>query len=229
MKSQESGVRSQESSKRILIFLFAFFISLFTFHFSLFTVSYAAAVDDIVEQIQKKYKAIHDIQGTFSQTSYIKDLERIEKYSGKFFIKKSRMRWEYTKPRDEQIIIRGTDIWIYKKSEKQALRTKFSKEAYSQAPIALLGSLENLKTDFNITVIEKNTLELRPRRQIGFIKKLLLKTTSRDHLIKMFTIFDIYGNKIVVELKDVEINPGLDDSLFIFKIPPGVEVFDFNQ
>ncbi len=229
MKGKLYVIRYTLFVKKILIFLFAFFISLFTFHFSLFTVSYAAAVDDVVEQIQKKHKEIHDIRGTFSQTSYIKDLERIEKYSGKFFIKNSRMRWEYTKPRDEQIIIRGTDTWIYRKSEKQVLRTKFSKEAYSQAPIALLGGLENLQADFDITMIEKDTLELRPRRQMGFMKRLLLKTTSTDLLIKMFTIFDIYGNRIVVELKDVEINPGLDDSLFIFKIPPGVEVFDFNQ
>ncbi len=109
------------------------------------------------------------------------------------------------------------------------IRTRFSKEAYSQAPIALLGSLGNLKADFDITMIEDDTLELRPRHRMGVIKKLVLKTSSRDLLIKMLTVFDVYGNKIVIELKDVKINPGLDDALFIFKVPPGVEVFDFNQ
>jgi outer membrane lipoprotein carrier protein len=209
-------------------FLLIAFLLLLISHFSL-NIIIAATVDDVVERIQKKYAEIQDIQGRFFQTSYIKDLERVEKYSGKFFIKKpSQMRWEYKKPRDEEVIIRGSDTWIYRKSEKQVLKSKFTKGAYNQVPIALLGSLENLKADFDITMIKKDTLELKPKHQMGFIKKLIFETTSEDLLIKMFTIFDTYGNKIVIELEDVEINPGLDDSLFIFKAPPGVEVFELN-
>ena len=45
----------------------------------------------------------------------------------------------------------------------------------------------------------------------------------------MFTIIDTYGNIIMVELEQVKINPGLEDSLFIFNIPPGAEVFDMNK
>ncbi len=239
MKKQLTVDSYQLSVKRTAIF----FILLFTIHYppslfpqgntgdySLFTVVNAANVDDIVERIQKKYNVIHDIQGTFSQTSYIKDLERVETYSGKFFIKRpSQMRWKYAEPRDEEVIIRESVTWIYKKSEKQVLRTTSSKKAYSQAPIALLESLGNIKADFNTKIIEKDILELMPIRRIGIIKKLLLRISPGDFPIKMLTIFDTYGNKIVIELRDTEINSGLDDSLFTFKIPQGVEVFDFNR
>jgi len=63
--------------------------------------------------------------------------------------------WEYKAPRDEKVIVNGTDTWIYKKSQKQAVRTRFSKEAYSQVPIALLNNLENLRADFDITLLNE--------------------------------------------------------------------------
>jgi outer membrane lipoprotein-sorting protein len=68
-----------------------------------------------------------------------------------------------------------------------------------------------------------------PKRRIGFIKTLVLETGSGDFPIKMFTIFDTYGNIIMIELQDVKTNLGLDDSLFIFKTPPDAEVFDMSQ
>jgi outer membrane lipoprotein carrier protein len=189
----------------------------------------AATLDEIVEQIQKRYAEIQDIRGTFFQTSYIKDLDRIEKYKGRFFIKKpSKIRWEYAGSRDEEVIINGSVAWIYKKSQKQVLKSRFTKGTYTHIPIALLGSLQDLKAEFEVTITEEDTLELKPKQQMSSIKKIFLKTISKDPLIKMFTIFDTYGNRVVIELKDVEINPGLDDSLFIFKVPPGVEIFDLN-
>ena len=211
---------------------FSVFI-LFIIHCSLFiavSVASAADVDEVVDRVQKKFAGIIDIKGAFVQKSYIKDIEQTQEYSGAFFIKKpSRMMWEYAAPRDEKVIINNLDTWIYKKARNQVIRTKFSKKAFSQAPIALLGSMENMQTDFDITMPEKNALQLAPKQRVGFIKTIVLEITPGEMPVKMLTIFDTYGNIIMIELRDVKINPGLDDSLFIFKTPPGAEVFDLGQ
>ena len=214
---------------------------LFSVHCSLFTVFMltacfllpavvsASTVDDVVDLIQKKYSEIQDIQGKFFQTSYLKDLDRVERYEGVFFIKKPfSMKWAYSKPRDEEVIIRDTDTWIYKKSERQALKTTFSRDAYNQIPITLLNSLGNLKSDFNITMIKEGTLELKPKRQMGFIKKIDLEVSSGDFPVKSFRVYDIHNNKVAILVKDVKLNSGLKDSFFTFKVPPGVELFDLN-
>lgn len=215
--------------KKILIFHFLFLILLIAGCWILATAASAATADNLAERIQNKYADIRDIQGIFYQTSYLKDLESVEQYEGEFFIKKpSFIRWRYSKPRDEEVIVRGTDAWIYKKSENQVFKTTFSKDTYNQAPIALLGSLETLKTDFDIKMIKEDTLELKPKNQKSFIKKILLEVSSGDFPTKTFSIFDIYGNKIDIAVRNVRINSGLKDSFFVFKLPPGVEVFDFN-
>jgi outer membrane lipoprotein carrier protein len=190
----------------------------------------AAGVDETVEMIQKKLETIKDIKGNFSQTSYIKDLEETQEFSGTFFlIKPSLMMWEYNKPRDEKVVINDTETWIYKRSQNQVIKTTFSKESYSQVPIAMLQSFENIRDDFNVTMPEKNSLLLMPKRKIGFIKTLVLETGTDGFPIKMFTIIDTYGNIIMIELKDIKMNPGLDASTFIFKIPQGAEVFDMSK
>ncbi|MBI4654602.1 MAG: outer membrane lipoprotein carrier protein LolA [Nitrospirae bacterium] len=207
------------------------FTILLTFLCSLFTVSHASTIDEVVEHLQKKYKEVQDVQGKFSQTSHIKDLDKTEKYEGMFFISKAsgiKMKWAYMKPRDEEVIINETDIWIYKKSEKQVLKGKFNKGSYGHVPLALMSSLENLRADFDTIMIKKDTLELKPKQQIGSIKKILLVTGSGDFPIKFFTLFDVYNNKIEIAVKAAKVNSGLEESLFIFKVPLGVEVFDLN-
>ena len=192
--------------------------------------AYAATLDETVDRIQKTFSGIRDLQGSFAQTSYIKDLEETQKYSGTFFLKKpSSVMWEYSKPRDEKIVIRDTDTWIYKKSENQVIRTKFSKEAYSQVPLAILSRLEKIRDDFDISVPEENALQLVPKQQIGFIKTIVMEVAPGDFPIKMFTVIDTYSNIIMIELTGVKINPGLDDSLFIFTPPPGAEVYDMSK
>jgi len=190
----------------------------------------AAGVDETVEMIQKKFETIKDIKGNFSQTSYIKDLEETQKFSGTFFlIKPSHMMWEYDKPRDEKVVINDTETWIHKRSQNQVIKTTFSKEAYSQVPIAILQSFDNIRNDFDITMPEENALQLMPKRKMGFIKTLVLETRTDGFPIKMFTIIDTYGNIIMIELKEIKTNLGLDISTFIFKVPQGAEVFDMSK
>ena len=184
----------------------------------------------LVDRIQETFSGIKDMQGAFTQTSYIKDIEQTQKYSGTFFIKKpSQAMWEYEKPRDEKIVITDTQTFIYKKAENQVIKTQISKEAYSQAPITLLSRFENIRDDFEISMPEKNALQMLPKKQIGFISTLVLETASEGFPVKMFTIVDTYGNIIMIELNSVKLNTGLNDDFFKFEIPEGAEVYDMSQ
>ncbi len=192
--------------------------------------SYAIDIEKIVDHIEKKYSEINDIKGGFLQKSFLKDLQRTENYSGRFFIKKpSSIRWEYSRPRDEEVIINGERIWIYKKSEGQIIKGMFEKGEYSHLPIALLRSMGDLKKDFYIKAIKDDTIELTPKHQMDVIKKIQLVTDDDEFPVERFTIFDNYENMVTIEIKEVDINTDLNDSIFTFKIPPDVEVFDLNQ
>lgn len=230
MKKEKTQRHRGTKAQRYFAIFFLTLALLITHHSLLIVVASASDVDEMVEMIQKKFETIKDIKGDFSQTSYIKDLEETEKFSGTFFlIKPSRMMWEYKSPRDEKVVINDTETWIYKRSQNQVIKTTFSKESYSQVPIAMLQSFENIRDDFDITMPEENALQLRPKRKMGFIKTLVLETATDGFPIKMFTIIDTYGNIIMIELNNIKTNQNLDASIFIFKVPQGAEVFDMSK
>lgn len=228
--TKHQAVSSQQSTVKKISFFNLFFVIylLLITHYTLpVTAVEAASVDETISMIEKKAGEIRDISGSFSQKSFLVDLERTEEYTGNFFIKKpSQIRWQYDEPRDEEVYIRADEIWIHKRVAKQAIRSRFTENAYGQAPIALLGSLENLKTDFDISATDKNDiLNLKPKHKIGSIKELLLEVSNADFPVRSFTIFDIYGNNVIILIKDVHTNTGLDDSVFIFEPTPDMEIF----
>lgn len=215
-------MRIQDSRLKIQLFL------LFIACCLLPIASFAVDADVIIDRIEKRYNEINDIKGTFTQKSFLKDIEKTEDYSGRFFIKKpSMIRWEYAGKRDEAVIINGDKLWIYKSSERQVLKGGFERGSYNQLPIALLQKIGDIKEDFYIKALKDNILELTPRTKMGIIKSIQLVTDDKFP-IREFTIIDNYENRITIRISDVNINTNLSDSIFTFKIPPDVEVFDLN-
>lgn len=216
-KSKSQKVK--ESKKKIYYLLFVIFL-LFTFFYSL----PASWADDEVSRIQKAYENIKDIKGNFIQKSYIKDLKRTDTYKGRFFIKSPKMRWEYRGDKPQIVYIRGDDIIIYQKDEKQAFKTKFDRATYGQAPIALLSGFGNIKNEFDISVKSEQKLLLKPKKPMGNIVSVEITLASEGFPIESLAIIDTLSNRIDIYLKDVKINTELNDKLFEFSPPEGVTV-----
>jgi chaperone LolA len=140
----------------------------------------------------------------------------------------SRFKWEYKKPRNEIVIVNGSQLWIHKKVENQVLKTQFSEKAYGQAPIALLAGMGNLSSDFTITEVENDILQLIPKSPMGIIKRILMTTNSSGFPIKSLKLIDAYENEITVTVSKVEVNQQLEDSFFEFTPPEDIEVFEFE-
>ncbi|HLC14749.1 MAG TPA: outer membrane lipoprotein chaperone LolA [Thermodesulfovibrionia bacterium] len=188
-----------------------------------------AQVED-VRAIQERYNTIKEIQGDFIQKSYIKDLEETQEFKGQFSIKlPSKMRWAYTEPRDEEVIINDTTIWIYKIVEKQAIKSKFNADTYGQAPIALLAGFGNLEKDFVVSKVESDVLQLQPKQAMGAIKTLFVKLSKRDFPISSLTLIDVYGNEITIVVNSIKVNKDIEDSFFDFTPPQNVEVYEFGN
>lgn len=200
------------------------------FLFILSSLSTGWAQKEEINIIQEKYNGILEIQGDFVQKSYIKDLEETQEFKGQFSIKlPNKMRWSYTHPRDEEVIIKNKDIWIYKKAEKQAIKSTFTEDTYGQAPIALLAGLGNLEKEFEVSKVESKVLQLKPYKSMGAIKTIFLRLSKGSFPISSLTLIDVYGNEITITVDDIKINKGIEHSLFDFTPPKDVEVYNFEN
>lgn len=180
--------------------------------------------------IKRIYSEIRDIRGNFIQKTYLRDLKRIDTYKGDFFIKfPSRMKWHYRGGKDEtEVIIKGQQMILYQKNQRQALRQKFDPNLYGQSPIAILSGLSNIEDDFNIEESEGD-LVLKPKKSMGGIVSVILRLSSGLFPIDSLVITDRRSNRIEITLRDVSINRGLPDSLFEFIPPEGVGIHDLGH
>lgn len=202
-------------------------LSAFVFLTTVFCLLFSAplvfsSVDEEVSKIQKAYENIKDISGGFVQKSYIKDLKQTETFNGSFFIKRPmKMKWSYKGDQAQEVLINNDEILIYQKKEKQAYRSKFDRDTYGQAPIALLSGFGRIQEEFAVS--EKNgKLLLKPKKPMGGIVSIEIEPSAGEFPIKSFTINDSYSNRIQMMLKDVKINSGLEDRFFEPSLPKGV-------
>jgi len=237
-RSQKKEIRRKKSNSlnsvlclllSLLYLLPAVFCITLPFYPSL---SLASQAEDEVARIQKAYEKIKDLKGHFVQKSYIKDLKRTDTYTGQFFIKSQKMRWEYGGDKPQIIYITGDDIIIYQKKEKQAFKTKFDRATYGQAPIALLGGFGDIKKEFDITIKREEKrqnaeirLLLKPKAPMGNIALLELTLSKEEFPIESLSVIDTLSNRIEIYLKDVKINTAIKDNIFEFKPPEGVSIF----
>ena len=193
----------------------------------LFTASIAfSSGDEEIARIQKAYENIKDISGSFVQKSYIKDLKQTETFKGQFFIKRPmKMKWNYKGEQAQEVLINNEEILIYQKKEKQAYRSKFDRDTYGQAPIALLSGFGKVQEEFSVTG-KNGKLLLKPKKPMGGIISIEIEPSGGDFPIKSFTVNDSYSNRIEMALKDVKINTGLEDRFFELSLPKGVTTLE---
>lgn len=185
---------------------------------------FASQADDIVLRIQKAYENIKDIEGDFIQKSYIKDLKRTDTYEGHFFIKPPKMKWEYKGQKPQIVYITGGYIIIYQKKERQAFKTRFEKENYGQAPLALLSGFGDIKKEFDVSLISEKRLLLKPKKTFGNIVSIEISLSDKEFPIESITVFDSLSNRIDIQLKNIKINRNLQDKLFEFSPPEGITI-----
>jgi len=184
--------------------------------------------DEEIQRIQRAYENITDIKGNFIQKSFIKDLKRTDTYKGQFFIKMPmKVRWNYKGEVAQEVFINDDEILIYQKKERQALRGKFDRATYGQAPIALLSGFRKIQEEF--TVSKKNgNLLLKPKNPFGGVLSVEIEPSQDEFPISSFIIRDTRSNIIEIMLKDVEVNTGLKDALFKPSLPGDVKVYEHN-
>jgi outer membrane lipoprotein carrier protein len=174
------------------------------------------AQDSALSKLNEAYKNINDASGSFTQTSYIKDLDKTQKFKGRFFIKGDKIRWQYEGEFPQVIFLNRETLIVYDRKRKQAIQSIFSEEKYGQLPIALLSRMADFEKDFEITEKSENTLILIPKTKMGNIKKIEITIQDEDFPIKFLKVTDTSANTVRIDFYSVTINKNLKNSIFQF-------------
>lgn len=136
--------------------------------------------------------------------------------------------WHATSPYEEVMVTNGELLWIYEPDLEQVTIERFN-AATTHTPAMLLSSdAATLTENFVIEVDELPEDGLRfmlyPRQPEALFEELIL-VFYRQQLEEM-QFEDSLGQRTSLYFLNMQINPALDDGIFEFTAPAGVEIID---
>jgi outer membrane lipoprotein carrier protein len=158
--------------------------------------------------------------------------------NGRVYIKyPGMMRWEYEKP-EQQIIITDADkLWIYRPADNQVMTGKAPTFFRNGKGASFLSDISVIRQKFDIS-LEKGPpeqrdlfhhLKLIPLEKTLDISEIRLLVSRQTFNVLQVITLNFYGDETRIDLLNFVFGGNLDDSLFSFKIPQGVDVLQLNE
>jgi len=189
--------------------------------------------EEIVKGIESTYGEVQSIRADFVQTTRSPALGETGKQRGKMQIKRpKKMRWDFQRPDAKLFVTDGSRMWVYSPDDKQAILYENISAAGAGGMGSLLTDLNELDEHFTVTQIEDEearrrnniVLQLLPKAEGVNIKSLRIEFTRKRYNIQRLVMVDAFDNETELSFSQVRMNLAIDDSVFDFQPPEGVEV-----
>jgi outer membrane lipoprotein carrier protein len=194
-------------------------------------------VEQILEQVENKYTN-SKFAADFIQKSTIKAMNITDMATGKVYIKyPGMMRWEYEKP-DRQIIITDADkLWVYRPEDNQVMTGKAPTFFRDGKGASFLSDIRLIRQKFDISLEQGppeesdlfHHLKLMPREKTLDISEIRLMVSKQTFNVLQVMTLNFYGDETRIDLINFAFGVDIDDSLFSFTIPQGVDVLQIDE
>jgi outer membrane lipoprotein carrier protein len=186
-----------------------------------------------VKAVQQRYEAVKSLRAKFVETYESSVLRKSFEESGIVYLARPRcMRWEYLDPEEKLFVTAGDVIYFYIKEDNQLILSRLQDEQEQRIPaLLLIGGGGNILRDYHAAMEKKErgkvtSLKLTPIEPGSEYKYFVLDVDSKELSIFRITAVDASDNKTIIRFSDIRENVEVEGSLFLFKIPDGVEIIE---
>lgn len=203
-----------------------------------FTLHVAAQTDAraTAEAVDQHYNRLKSLKSLFAETYQAPGISRTE--SGTLWLKKpGRMRWEYKEPREKLFLADSHTAYFYVPGERQARKTSIKNLDDIRSPLRYLLGKTKLEKELNglslapdVPPLQPGDVVLRgvPKSMADRISEVVLEI-SPSHQIVRIRILEVDGTTTDFRFSQIEENVPVQDSLFRFTPPPGVETIQDDR
>lgn len=186
-----------------------------------------------MESLEAFVKSVKSGRAEFTQTvtSPPKDgqTSRAKVSTGTFeFQRPGKFRFDYKKPFVQTIVADGETLWLYDADLNQVTQRKQA-QALGSTPAALIAAapdLRALQADFTLDAApERDGLQwvkASPKNKDGQLQNVQIG--FQGEALASLEILDSFGQRSVLKFSNVQVNPALPGSTFVFKTPAGADV-----
>jgi outer membrane lipoprotein carrier protein len=177
-----------------------------------------AALERFLEDVQT-------LKADFRQQLWSADGKLLDESSGTFALRRpDRFRWDYREPMQQLIVADGDKLWMYDEELAQVTVSPLDRTAGS--PAMLLSGGEAVRDSFDVEDSYESGglawIKLRPKLTGTDFSSVLIGFD--DGLPRQLELVDGLQQTTRIVFSNVAVNDKLDDALFRFEPPRGVDV-----
>ena len=234
-------------SIRISVYLFAviFFLS---FTCRIFATSsndsfyelHSGERQKIMEKMKSLQKNIHAISASVIQEKKLSALKKKVTIEGTVTMSKPNMiRWDITKPEKSLTVIDGETMTVYHPEVKEAQIYNISENFIASNTMsffatAMGGDLSEMEKKFIVNVFQKDEeiiFKLVPLSKIAgrYLSSIMIYYDERSGLPKGFDVTTPKGDRTIIRLSNIKINPELKSDAFTIRLPSDVWITNKSE
>lgn len=194
----------------------------------------AIEYQELLDGVQKNYTNVESFEASFKQVLFHRESGTNQERTGKFLFKApQKIYWETERPHAEVLVTNGQVLWNYLPDEDLAYQYNMDMLEASHLALKILTGQENLSDNFEISVLGsgEETMHLRmyPYEVDAQMVEAELWIDKKKEAIQKLKVVDFFGNSNFIEILSFEKNAEVEDSLFDFVVPDGVDVEDHRE
>ncbi len=193
---------------------------------ALLLTSLTVQADEGAKQLQRFLKNLTTLKADFQQTLTTPELEGVFITNGTFYLNRpGRFRWEYAPPNEQIIVADGNRVWLHD-VELEQVSHRSQREALKGTPALLLSDTSPVGRYFDTRELGKKEgliwVELLPKQKDVQFNHLRLGLA--DHELRRMEMSDSFGQVTRFVFSNIARNTELQDELFIFDPPSGLDL-----
>lgn len=200
-----------------------------------------------VDELERSYKGVTALKGSFMQESFLASLELSELSNGEItFSKPGMMRWVYQSPEPQVFVVKDDVMWFYQPDQRQLIIDNFEKQLLSDVPVGFLMGIGTLSDRFTVelgcTTKQGRVVRLRPKQRqestteahsessagsaLSYLDILLHGVSGVKLPLMGVSVHDSAGNVTSVLLSDLKLNTPVAEDTFALDVPRGTDIDD---
>jgi len=212
----------------------SFFLTLFLAFLQVSVAGPKRDLTTIIKGVERSFATMKDLSADFVQIT--KDsLNRRRQDSGHLYLMRPRMmRFEYKNPEEYLFLSDGKTVYQYVPADRQVNKEAVRDTLDDRIPLMFLLGRANLSAEFHR--FEDDTsikpffpgtriVKMYPKRKSD-LTELVMEVDVANYQLRRLYFTHADGQHSEFIFSNIRINGGLRQSLFQFKVPPGVQVVD---
>lgn len=189
--------------------------------------SSAHAADDAVAHVESYLSGLTTLSAKFVQVVRDRQDRITDRASGTFSMSRpDRFRWDYREPYEQVIVADGRKLWLYD-TDLQQVTVRGLEQGLGSTPAMLLSGAGRVGESFASVGVERDGdwtwCRLRPSPHASDFETVSLAFGPKGELAAM-ELADKLGQTTRIDFSQLTRNTRLDDGLFRFEPPAGVDV-----